>query len=82
MWYSKYKTVKYLGAAVSSSYGAYVGVRHFLSVRDLKAETRSDIAKDEVRFQYYLYQISCLIKSIFFDIKNKVLYANISRDLS
>ena len=68
MWHSKYKAVKYLGVAVTSSFGAYVGVRHFLSVRDLKAETRADNAKDEVRFQYYIkslvslpfYQISLL----------------------
>ena len=54
MWHSKYKAVKYLGVAFTSSFGAYVGVRHFLSVRDLKAEIRADNAKDEVRFQYYI----------------------------
>ena len=54
MWHSKYKTVKYLGVAFTSSFGAYVGVRHFLSARDLKAEIRADNAKDEVRFQYYI----------------------------
>ena len=54
MWHSKYKAVKYLGVAVTSSFGAYVGVRHFLSVRDLKAEIRADNANDEVRFQYHI----------------------------
>ena len=52
MWHSKYKAVKFLGVAVTSSFGAYVGVRHFISVRDLKAEIRADNAKDEVRFQF------------------------------
>ena len=54
MWHSKYKAVKYLGVAVTSSFGAYVGVRHFISARDLKAEIRADNAKDEVRFQYHI----------------------------
>ena len=82
MWHSKYKAVKYLGAAVSSSFGAFIGVRHFLSVRDLKAEIRADNAEDEVRFQCYIKSLAHFIKSFFFDMKNKVLYANTSRSLS
>ena len=61
MWHSKYKAVKYLGVAFTSSFGAYVGVRHFLSVRDLKAEIRADNAKDEVRFQYYIKSLVPLL---------------------
>ena len=86
MWHSKYKAVKYLGVAVTSSFGAYVGVRHFLSVRDLKAEIRADNAKDEVRFQYYIKSLVPL--PLYFSnlcsliSKNKVLCANISRNLS
>ena len=68
MWHSKYKAAKFLGVAVTSSFGAYVGVRHFISARDLKAEIRADNAKDEVRFQYHIkslvplqfYQINLL----------------------
>ena len=63
MWHSKYKAVKYLGVAFTSSFGAYVGVRHFLSVRDLTAEIRADNAKNEVRFQYYIKSLVPLLSN-------------------
>ena len=38
MWGTKYRNIKYFGVAITSSFGAYLGIKSFIPAKEIKAE--------------------------------------------
>ena len=47
MWGTKYRNIKYLGFAITSSFGAYVGIKGFIPLKEIKAEGGSPINRED-----------------------------------